>query len=189
MMKKGLWFALLVCSNMFAQQYLVKKGGTKIDMHSFHVNESKKRVEYKANSQNSAILFNDVDSLVVDKKVLKRFDIGKKQRLLYVIASSKGKTLATSNKMVSRYVGGFESVVKQYEIVLIENGKATETLKFTARESDAEDRAKVFKIASTHFMDCNSFMERLALLGDQEDKSNLILLNYLDNPERLYCKK
>lgn len=181
---------LLGCANAFAQQYAVKKDGSKIPLYSFHVNESKKRLDYKVNSLENNIAFADIDSIVNDKKVLKRFDLSKKPRLLYVIASSKGKTLATANHAVSRYRGGFESTIKQYEVLLIENGKVVESVKCTASKSkeEADNRAEVFRIASANFMDCNPLMERLALLEGPEDSDNLILLNYLDNPERLHCK-
>ncbi|RYZ79430.1 MAG: hypothetical protein EOP06_27210 [Proteobacteria bacterium] len=183
----ALLFAVIPTS---AQHILVKTDGTKIPVYSYTILAAKKRIDYKVNSQTGSVKFEEIDSLVVDKRVIKPFKIGNKLQLLDVIASANGKTLAVSSKIKKRERGGFESAVKYYQVYIIDKAKVQEKLAFTASKvsSEAKKRAQFFTIVSSNFLDCNALMERLALFQNDTNTDNLILLNYLDNPERLYCK-
>lgn len=188
-MKKLFFIALTITSTAFGQQVIVKKDGSKLVAADVNIRSSKRQIEFKANGKEDKISFSDLDSAVIDKKVLKRFDIEKRSRLYYVLASSKGKTLGVISSKRNRDRGGFSSVVTLYEVVVIENGKVLQELKFTQSKTQEEvqKRKEFYDIANRYFGDCDGFIKRLMLFDNGTDADNLILLNYLDNPEKANC--
>lgn len=187
-MKRLVFIALAASSFAFGQQTLVKKDGSKISVGDVYVHTSKKQIEFKSNGKEGKVKFADLDSAIIDNKVFKSFEIGKKARLYYVLTSSKGKILGITSSKRARDRGGFSSVVTLYETVVIENGKLLQELKFTESKTEEEvkKRREFFDMANRHFGDCQAFIQRLSLFAD--DSEHLILLNLLNNPEKVSCK-
>lgn len=179
-------FSSLAISN--AQNVIVKKDGTSLPVYSVTVENSGKELKYLVNSIESKLSVAELDSAVIGEKVFSRFE-GKKAGY-YLLARQGTKKLGVMTKVFVKYVGGFQRVVKKYEVVLSENGKVVKTLKLTASKRDSEiaKRKAFFDLATHNFGNCVPFMERLTLYEHPEDKDYLVILEYLENPTYNKCK-
>ncbi len=185
-----LFAALLLVSGMgFSQNLIVLKDKSSVIPYSLKIDDRKDQIIYQYNSQERKLDFKDLDSAKIGDKVLKPFQNGKKTNVYYVLATYKGKNLAVVSKDIPKYAGGYESVAKHYEIVLTENGRIIETLKFTNNKSKSgrEKRESFFSIAAQNFAGCVKFLDKIAMFKSDTDPENLVILNYLDNPIYTDC--
>ena len=189
-MKILISIALLSCSITFGQQTLFKKDGTKLAVADVSVLTSKKQIGYKANGKEGMVRFSDVDSVQFERRTLKRFDVGNKHKLYYVLASSGSRTLGVISSKRNRERGGFSSVVTLYDVVVIENGKLLKEIGFTESrtESESKRREEFFKLISEYFENCTPLRNKVDLFRSENDPTNILFLKILDDPERIDCK-
>ena len=189
-MKRFAILAFLITSVAFSQQTLIKKDGSKVIFEDLYVNAAKKKLQFKANGKEEKISFSELDSAVIGKKVLKRFDIGKKHEVYYVLAKSNARTLGISSTKRVQERGGFSNVITLYEAVVIENGKIVQKLNFNARKTESETRKRYdfIRLVREQFKDCAPLQAKMELFDADEDQDKTTLLNWLDNPERVDCK-
>lgn len=189
-MKLLLSLALLSGSIGLAQHTVYKSGGTKIDAGQIDVNVSGKRVNFKANGKEASLKFAEIDSISVGGKVLKRFDIGKKTKLYYVLATQGNRVLGVYSTKRNRDRGGFATVVTLYDVVVIENGKILKQINFTESrtESEAERREAFFGVVSDFFADCTPLRNKVDLFRSENDPTNIMFLKILNDPDRIFCK-
>lgn len=187
-MRKMWLFGLLISSVTFGQT-LVRKGGGSVLANELHVDLSRKQVHFKSNGKEEAIGFSELDSAVVGNKTLKRFDIGKKPKVYYVLASSGGKTLGIISTKRVQERGGFSTTITQYEAVVIQNGTILKKLKFNHRNTKAETQKRYDFISMIRqdFKDCAPLQAKMELFDHEEDTLKVTFLNWLDNPERISC--
>ncbi|RZJ71937.1 hypothetical protein [Flavobacterium sp.] len=189
-MKSLVITAFFICGCAFSQTTVFLKGGEKLVASDFLVKPASKKVEFRANGRDHLVKFADFDSATTDKKVLKKFAIGKKARLFYVLAQSKNRTLGVSSTKRVQERGGFSGVVTRYEVAVIEDGKILKELSFTESKtkSEIEKRGQFFEIVNQYFQDCTDFKNKVDLFRSSQDDTNSIVLNILDNPEKTSCK-
>lgn len=188
-MKFLLSIALLSSSMAIAQQTIYKKDGSKMAVADVDVLTSKKKIAFKANGKESTIKFADVDSIAIDRKILKRFDIGKKSKLYYVLAKDGNRSLGVNSSKRNRDRGGFSSVVTLYDVAVIENGKILKQLSFTESKTEAEAkrREEFFKLISDFFPECTPLHNKVDLFRSENDPTNIMILKILDDPEKIKC--
>ncbi|MBD3583755.1 hypothetical protein [Flavobacterium selenitireducens] len=189
-MKLLLSIALLSCSIAVGQQTIFKKDGSKMAVADLNVVTPKKQITFKANGKEGLVKFADVDSVVIDRKVLKRFDIGKKSKLYYILAKAGNRTLGVISSKRNRDRGGFSSVVTLYDVVVIENGKVLKQIGFTESKTEAEAnrREEFFKLISDFFPECTPLRNKVDLFRSENDPTNIMFLKILDEPEKIDCK-
>jgi len=190
-MKFLISIGLLSCSMMMVgQQTVFKNDGSKMAVADVNVVASKKRVEFKTNGKIGFVKFADVDSVVTDRKVLRRFTIGKKPKLYYVLAQEKDRVLGVISSKRNRDRGGFSSVVTLYEVVVIENGKILKQISFTESrtESEGNRRGEFFALISDFFPECTPLRNKVDLFRSENDPTNMMFLKILDEPEKINCK-
>jgi hypothetical protein len=188
-MKYQIIILLCFCHIALAQNIIRKKDKSTISMDSITLHQATNEVVYFVNGKENLLPYAQLDSAVIGGKVLKRFDFKKKIRIFYVITSAQGKTFGVVRKKMKRSIGGFESYVKQYEVVVIDKDQIVDSVKFTPSKTDSETkkRSQFFDLAAKYFSSCGEVTNRMSIYNTGTTDISA-LLDYLDDPVYLKCK-
>lgn len=189
------WLLLLVLASLpvGAQNLIEKKDGTKIEAETIHVEPGNKRIVYflKDNKKEMRVKFTELKQALWNGLVFKTFTIEGKDKGFYVIAESGGKTLVSSKRTRIKSRGGFESTYNHYEVAVLQQNNAIESLSFTDENSDkkAAERSKVIPLIQTHFGQCPKLTEKVsAFESPASDTKNTTILVLLNDPVFVQCE-
>lgn len=194
-MKKLALLLLISSVNCFAQQFIQKKDGTKINVveNSIHIEPGNKRIGYLIadNKKDLHVSYKDLDLATYGDFLFKTFLIGKKNIGFFVVAESNGKTLLTTKRTRIKSRGGFESTYTHYDVLVIDkSNNVLENLSFTDEKNNrnTSDRSKVIPMIQSHFPDCKQLIEKAMLFESPpiDDKNSTILV-FLNDPKNIKC--
>lgn len=152
-----------------------------------------KRVSYRevGKTWEKYITFKDLDYVAQDSVIFKTFrlDDSKNDRGFFIRAESEDKKLISM--VITTFTstgksGGYETTY--CEIIVVDNAnKVLESLKFTSRKADADERQKAAPLVKKYFSDCPELMKRLAKYN-QSDKENPEIIYFFSNPVDVKCQ-
>ena len=194
-MKKLALLLIITSVNCFAQQFIQKKDGTKINVleNSIHIEPGNKRIGYLIgdNKKKMHVSYKDLDFAIYGDFLFKTFLIGKKNIGFFVVAESNGKKLLTTKRTRIKSRGGFESTYTHYDVVVLDKSDLViESLSFTDEKNNRNtaDRSKVIPMIQSHFPECKQLIEKAILFeSPPSDDKNATILVFLNDPKNIKC--
>lgn len=186
---KTILLLLFACGSLFAQDFITKTDGTRIDVveGSIKMEHGNKKLQYAtANGPVAKIKVKDLASASYKDHQIKTFIINGKRRAYYILANSNGKQLVSASSVRVASKGGFDVPYKRFEVAMISGDNIIFHSVFTDVNSEKNRalRQKAFESIVMNMSDCPNIVSRLQTFDSPESGG---ITKFLDDPYVISC--